>query len=260
MKEELLKYHAESWGKVKETTQTNLPLPFLEVCDPRQAWTNFDKSLENETHNPSDEELLDVPKNMVLIYQGTFVPLNFAYGGILVPEKCLEDEIEQTKAALTHEQVHDALQGSSFIYGLSFIFASQPEIHNVFNNFIEFMAHIYAARTMEKQGMPCEKYYEVPVIYTRRVREQFGMKNEMSREEEVKQIIKQHEDFYKEIKDVNPITNSFECFATFMRGYTPPNIQRACVQLYGQLLKTPKMIRRRRLDDRWTTITPLALV
>jgi hypothetical protein len=256
-KEKLRDMYKETWKWVGETIPhdlSDLNPPFLEINTVREGFENFRKSLDEKDPFIIDE--VEVPTDMVKIFHGTLVDFNFYYGGILIPVSCLEDPDEQILGGLVHEQVHNVLKSKAFIYGLSDTFQGFPDVNYIISNFVEFLAHIYSARTLEKNGFK-NNYYEVPVIYTRRALSKLNKKPEREFDEEVRLITQQHEDFWKEIKDFDPIDQRDDCFVNFLRDYAKAETIKRCVGVYESLARTSKIIKRREIEGNWKTIYPV---
>lgn len=258
MKEDdVIKFCQESWKWIKDILPNDLEMPYIEINTIKGGYLNFKQSMGDK--GPLQIEELEVPTAMCKMDYNSEQGLILAYGGVLLPISCLEDAVEQTQAGLTHEQVHEVLRSKAFIYGLSTLFANDFDTHFIFSNFIEFMAHIYTARTLEKNGFPPKKYYETPVKYTRRIASQQGnhQKEAPPLEKELSLITKQHEDFWAEIKEYDPIIQFNQCFEKFLEAYARRDLAVNCKVAYDYVSKMKKTIIRRNYQNKWGSIKPI---
>lgn len=245
---ELRDYRAESWEWIKETLPNDMEEPFIEINTVRDAYLNFQRSLGDREMVVDD---LDVPTSMSRVINSNGV-LSFAFGGTLIPVSCLNHDDKQTRGGVVHEDVHDALQSQAAIYGLTNVLGNYPEINSMFNNFIEFMAHIYTARTLENHGFgPCE-YYSVPVTYTRMVSDTGMPFGEM-----LNDITEQHEYFWDIIKNHDPVGKSLDCFKEFLGLYANQGLGEACLNAYNQIAGLKKSVIRRNHMGEWKEINPV---
>lgn len=260
-KNEIEKLNKIYWEKTKEIIPHNLDVPYLIVDSFRNAFNEFHNSIYKEN---KDVGVLgpDVPTSMTLATSGKFVDFNLYFGGILIPENCLEDNVKQTKMGLVHEQFHEVLRDKSLIYGLNMVFHGNPQIQNVFNRFTEYMVHNYTAQLLEKEGIQKNEYFDMVVnLYNPRGKKFYGLNENsipMTPEEELKITLEQHAEVWELTNKYDPVNQFVFCFKEFM-DYSNFDKQTeiSSIQLYNQVMNASSIIQKRIHDGTWQNIAPL---
>lgn len=249
--EVLRQLHLEWWNITCDFMQTKLEPPYLAIDEVDGAFSEFHYSKFGERRD-IQTGLPDVPTSMSIVLSGRMYNLTFSFGGILIPNKCLEDKMEETLAGLVHEQVHETLRARGVVYGLNKVF-SEPAVQQVFDNFTEFMAHSMTIQVLSPVMSPGD-YVKVPItLYNPRA----GMVSE-SVEEDIKAAASQYTDFLQQMRGRDPIQQWNCILADFVNSYYP-NEGRLTANSFKQICGLSRLYERRNFHGEWKRFEPFLI-
>ncbi|MBT4174407.1 hypothetical protein HOC80_05175 [archaeon] len=257
--QEIRDLHEQYWETVKQVLPNDLDLPYLQISTVAEAYADFHKSITGEDVKFDSIEP-EVPTSMSLLDSGALYDFVINRGGILIPTACLDDEVEVTKCGLVHEQVHEVLSGQALVYASDQIFKQYGEAGNMLIQFVEHVAHGYALKILEREGISAEQYLRAPVeFYNPRSRAFFGItEHPLTPDAEVEHMVEQYGDYMKEIADLDPINRFTNCLENFLEMFVKERATRDNARkVVISLMNSNPLVKRRVDDGGWKVVKPL---
>jgi len=251
----LRQFNKRAWEEVRKPLDCRLAPPFLYLTSKDDLLEVVRKRFKREDEDFSIE-LPTIEGDATLIpsahLQANFDhdEISFCYGGIFVPSGYSDDHME-TKAALVHEQFHNALASEHMLYG-AFCSAMNNEFaKNIFVGLSELMSHGFAASVMERMGMPKRDYYRMVA------RNDANSSGKTLDEAVVTKEMQSVETFMEAIKGLHPIGHADQCFGRFVRicKLSPEEIS-VCCDFYNHICSRLKDVYRLRNTGKWEKVRP----